>query len=199
MGDNDISHQNEIHERRTGPASRRVGLPDTRENAMEDRRGILERRTVTHDKNISLITGSGEYKGTINLNSARTMVDRVTDFFVKSEIRFVTLYNTELIGQPGKVAMVNVKDIAVVIPHEQFLHTNPELRQDADVTVKLKSGMGHITGKVNLLGETRETDRVSDLLNLPDKQWLLVYDAVFKGKPIQAALIHMEFISVVEG
>ncbi|MDX9786553.1 MAG: hypothetical protein RBT11_07245 [Desulfobacterales bacterium] len=192
-------NQNPPDERRTGPINRRIGKPDTRENGIENRRGMPDRRTVTNDKNISIITGSGEYKGTINLNSARVMVDRVSDFFIKSEIRFVTLYNTVFIGIPGKVVMVSVKDIAMVIPHEQFVHFNPELRQDTPVTIKLKSSIGQITGKINLWGEAQQTDRVSDLLNLPGKQWLLVYDADFRGRPIQAAIINMDFISIVEG
>ena len=199
MGDNHFSSQNELDDRRTGPANRRIGLPDNRENREENRKGPAERRLETNDKDISIITTSGEYKGTINLNAARTMVERVSDFFIKSEFQFVTLYNTVLIGKPDKVALVNIKDIAMIIPHEQFTRCNIELRQDAEVTIKLKSGLGQLTGKVNLAGETQQIDRVSDLLNSQGKRWLLVYDANFKGKPIQAAVVNMDFISIVEG
>lgn len=199
MGNNNLFDQHEIDERRTGAPTRRIGLPDTRIAAVENRQGPQDRRLDTNDKHITIITTSGEYKGTINLNAARIMVDRVSDFFIKSDFRFVTLYNTVLIGKAGKVAMVNIKDIAMVIPHEQVACCSVELRQDADVIIKLNSGLGQIIGKVNLAGEIQQTDRVSDLLNIPGKQWLLVYDASFKGKPVQAALVNMDFISIVEG
>ena len=66
------------------------------------------------------------------------------------------------------------------------------------MSVNLKYGLGHLVGKMNLWGETQEMDRISDLLNFPGKKWLLLYEASYKGKNLQTAIINLEFISTVE-
>lgn len=194
-----LSNENELNERRIGLPERRITMPDGRENKVEQRVGLPDRRVDTNDKIVTIITGSGECKGTINLNSAPLKVDRVSDFFIKSDIAFLTLYDTVLMGQAGKAALLNIKDIAVIIPHDNISPRRPELRQDLDVKVRLKLGIGQINGKINLMGETQQVDRVSDLLNYPGKRWLVVYEACFRGKSLLTTIINLDFISSVEG
>ena len=186
-------------EKRTGPVNRRIGMPDTRVEKIEQRVGLPERRLTTEDMEIALVTGSGEYNGTINLNAAPERIDRTSDFFTKGNSAFITLYNAIRMGQTGKVIFINVKDIAVALPKDGIFPNRPELRKDAPITVKLKYGLGTIKGKVNLLGERRELDRVSDLLNYPGKKWLVVYNAEYRARSTSVALINLEFISSVEG
>jgi len=188
--------KNDLQERRNGLLDRRIKNKN-KENP-DRRAGPPDRRIETVDRDINVITGSGEYKGTINLYSAPVGVDRVSDFFIKSDISFLTLYKTVLIGQPGKVIFINMNDIALVIPLDDIFPRRHELRKDIDVTVKLKSGLGQIKGKINLLSESRQVDRISDLLNYPGKRWLVVYLASFRGKAINAAVINMNFISGIE-
>ena len=49
------------------------------------------------------------------------------------------------------------------------------------------------------MGENRRVDRVSELLNYPGKKWLIVYNAKFKGRSTNVALVNLEFISSAEG
>ncbi|MBW2368694.1 MAG: hypothetical protein JRH15_12500 [Deltaproteobacteria bacterium] len=200
IGDTHMSsNENEPKERRLGPPDRRIGTPDARVDNDEHRIGLSNRRMATYDKNITIVTGHGEYKGTINLNSASVRVDSVGDYFTKSDIAFITAYNAILAGQPGKVALVNIKDAAMIIPHEDMPLPALEVRHDVNVMVKLRFGIGQIAGKTNLLGETRPVDRISDLLNYPGKKWLIVYETSFRGRSIPAAIINFDFISSVEG
>ena len=153
---------------------------------------------ATVDKFVTIVTSSGDYQGTINLNLSQLPVDRVSDLFVKSDINFLPLYDTVVKGQNGKEILVNVQDIAAVIPHDKIIPPSPELRQDVQITVKLKFGLGQLRGKVNLLGETQQLDRISDLLNFPGKRWLILYETNYKANPIQAAILNLDFISTIE-
>ncbi len=186
-------------ERRTGPVNRRIGMADSRGEKIEQRVGMPERRVTTKDAEIAVVTSSGEYTGTINLNSAPERIERTSDFFTKGNQSFITLYNAIRMGQSGKVIFINIKDIAVVLPKDDIFPDRPELRKDASITIKLKYGLGTIKGKVNLMGESRQVDRISDLLNYPGKKWLVVYNAEYRARFTNAALINLEFISSVEG
>lgn len=186
-------------ERRCGPVDRRTGIPEGREKGVERRVGLPDRRLATNDMDVTVITGSGEYTGTINLDSAHERMERTSDFLIKSNLVFITLYNTIRMGQPGKVVFINIRDIAVVLPKDTIFPEKPELREDAPITVKLRFGLGKIEGKVNLMGESRRVDRVSDLLNYPGKKWLVVYNANYRGRHINVAMINLEFISHTEG
>lgn len=194
-----LADENSLNERRNGLPTRRVGMPDSRDDGAERRQGLVDRRTATNDKNITIITCSGEYKGTINLNAAPLQVDRISDFFIKSDISFVTLYNSTVQGQKGKVTLVNIQDIAVIIPHDNLIPRVPELRQDVDVNIRMKFGIGQINGNINLMSETRPVDRVSDLLNYPGKKWIVLYEASFRGRSLGAVIINLDYISAVEG
>jgi hypothetical protein len=156
------------------------------------------KKVATVDKSVTIVTTSGDYQGTINLNLANVHVNRVSDLFVKTDIAFLPLYNAIVMGQRGKEVLINIKDVAVVIPHDEISAPSPALRKDAAVTVKLKYGLGQLTGNVNLWGETQQVDRISDLLNFPDKKWLILYEVSFKGKLMPAAIINLQFISLVE-
>jgi hypothetical protein len=156
------------------------------------------KKVATVDKPVTVVTTSGDYQGSINLNLANVHVNRVSDLFIKTDIAFLPLYNAIVMGHRGKEVLINIKDIAVVIPHDQISAPSPALRKDAAVSVKLKYSLGQLTGNVNLWGETQEVDRISDLLNFPDKKWLTLYDVSFKGKQLPAAIINLQFISLVE-
>ena len=189
----------QIEEKRSGIPTRRVGLSDDRDDGIERRFGLADRRTATDDKNVTIITCNGEYRGSINLNAASERVDRVSDFFIKSDIAFLTLYNATVKGQTGKVTLLNIKDIAVVIPHDDLFPRVPELRRDVDVNIRLNCNLGQIIGKVNLLSETREVYRVSDLLNYPGKRWLVLYEANLRGRRWGGVIVNLDFVSAVEG
>ncbi len=156
------------------------------------------KKVATVDKPVTIVTTSGDYQGSINLNLANVHVNRVSDLFVKTDIAFLPLYNAIVMGQRGKEVLINIKDVAVVIPHDEISAPSPALRKDAAVTVKLKYGLGQLTGNVNLWGETQQVDRISDLLNFPDKKWLILYEVSYKGKLMPAAIINLQFISLVE-
>lgn len=187
--------EEDLHERRIGPLDRRIKKRNKK--YPERRLGLSDRRIETVDRQILVITGSGEYKGRINLNSAPVRVEHVSNFLIKSDLSFLTLYNTTKNGKLGGVIFINIQDIAVVIPTEDFSPPTPELRKDVDVSVKLKAGYGQINGKIDLLSETREVDRVSGLLNYPEKKWLVVHMAKFGGRELNIAIINMDFISCV--
>ncbi len=157
-----------------------------------------DKKLSTIDKQVTIVSTSGDYHGNINLNLANVQVNRVSDLFIKSDIAFLPLYHANIMGQQGREVLINVKDIAVVIPHDQITSSSPELRKDAAVTVKLKYGLGNLSGNVNLLGETQQVDRISDLLNFPGKKWLILYDVSYKEQTMPVAIINLEFISLVE-
>jgi hypothetical protein len=182
-------------ERRVGSTDRRNGLSDPPSECADQRLGPPDRRINTHDVKVTVVTSSGEYSGTINLNASCEQADRTSDFLIKGNPAFLTLYNAVLVGQPGEVIFINFKDIALVLPKDGIFPDKPELREDARITVNLKYGLGKIKGMVNLLGEDRHIDRVSDLLNYPRKKWLVVYDAECKGKHVNVALINLDFVS----
>lgn len=156
------------------------------------------KKLATVDRPVTIITTSGDHQGNINLNLANVHVNRVSDLFVKTDIAFLPLYNAVVMGQENKEVLINVNDIAVVIPHDQLIAPSPALRRDAAVIVKLKFGLGQLSGNVNLWGETQQVDRISDLLNFPDKKWLILYEVGYKGKKMPAAVINLKFISTVE-
>lgn len=156
------------------------------------------KRVATVDRPVTVVTTSGDYKGNINLNLANVHVNRVSDLFIKTDIAFLPLYHATIMGNQEKEILINVKDIGVVIPHDEIIAPSPALRKDAYIIVKLKYGLGQLNGKVNLWGETQQVDRISDLLNFPGKKWLTLYDVSFKGKQIQAAIVNLQFISYVE-
>ena len=189
--------ETEFKDRRNGSTDRRIGVPDRKKINIEHRKGLSDRRMPTNDRDITVVTSGGEYKGTINLNSAPVMVERVSDFFAKSDISFLSLYNTTFMGKSGKTVFLNVNDIAVVIQPDNAVSKRSELRHDAIVTVRLRHGLGQINGKVNLMGETKPVDRDSDLLNYPGKRWLVVFEASFKGMSMLSTIINMDFISMV--
>jgi hypothetical protein len=188
----------EYKDRRRGTRDRRGGeLPDGKKIYTDQRKGQRDRRMPTDDRDIAVVTSTGEYKGTINLNSAPVKVERVSDFFIKSDFSFLLLYNTTFFGKPGKTAFLNLNDIAVVIQPDNALSKRSELRHDAILSVRLRYGLGQVNGKVNLRGETMPVDRVSDLLNYSKKRWLVVYEATFKGRTMLSTIINMDFISMV--
>ena len=200
MSHNKPSSETEVEfkDRRSASRDRRHGrLVDGKKIYIEHRKGMRDRRMPTDDRDITVVTSTGEYKGTINLNSAPVKVERVSDFFIKSDFSFLLLYNTTLFGKPGKTVFLNLNDIAVVIQPDDALPKRSELRHDAIVSVKLRYGLGQINGKVNLRGETMPVDRVSDLLNYSRKRWLVVYEATFKGMTMLFTIINMDFISIV--
>lgn len=186
-------------ENRIGPVERRTGMSNVRAEKAEQRVGLPDRRVATNDMEIEVVTGSGEYTGTINLNSAPERIERTSDFFIKGDPAFITLYNAIQMGKPGNVIFINNKDMAVVLPKDDIFPSRPELREDTPITIKMKYGLGIIKGMVNLMGESRRVDRVSDLLNYPGKKWLIVYNAEYKGKSPNVALISLDFISSAEG
>lgn len=199
LSDNHLQlNGNILAEKRIGPPDRRNTVTDKNIMDGERRVGLPDRRVVTDGRIVHVVTGSGEYRGTVNLHSASEKVDRVSDFFIKSDISFLTLYDTTLMGQTGRVNFISIQDIALVIPQDDIFPKKPELRLDADISIKMKSGLGQIKGKINLLGENRPVDRISDLLNYPGKRWLIVYMASYNGKLINAAVINLDFISCVE-
>ncbi len=157
-----------------------------------------EKKLATNDRPVTIVSTSGDYQGMINLNFASVPIHRVSDLFIKADIAFLPLYNATVKGNRGKEILINTKDIAVVLPHDSLPVSQPELRKDARLLVKLKYGLGHLAGKVNLWGETQPVDRVSDLLNIAGKKWLTVYDVNYKGKGLAAAVINLDFISTVE-
>jgi hypothetical protein len=157
-----------------------------------------EKKTATNDRSVDIVTTSGEYSGNINLNLASVQINRVSDLFVKSDISFLPIYNAVINGKQGREVIVNIKDIAVVIPKDGLAPPTPELRKDVAVSVKLKFDLGRLTGKVNLWGETQQSDRISDLLNFPGKKWLVLYDASYHGRNLSAAVVNIDFISTVE-
>ena len=156
------------------------------------------KKLATVDRPVTIVTTSGDYQGSINLNLANVQVNRVSDLFVKTDIAFLPLYNAVVMGQENKEVLINVNDIAVVIPHDQIIAPSPALRRDAAVSVKLKFGLGQLNGNANLWGETQQVDRISDLLNFPDKKWLTLYEVEFKGEKMPAAIINLKYISIVE-
>ena len=159
---------------------------------------VSEKKMVTVDRPVVIITTSGDYSGDINLNLSSVQINRVSDLFIKSDIAFLPLYNAIVKGRTGREIIVNTKDIAVVIPRDTLSPPTPELRKDASVMVKLKYDLGQLVGKVNLWGEVQQSDRISDLLNFPGKKWLVLYDVSYKGRNLPAAIINIEFISMVE-
>ncbi len=157
-----------------------------------------DKKTPTDDKLITVITISGEYKGMINLNSAPVKVNRVSDFLAKTDLSFLPLYNTTVMGVTGETIFLNFADIAAVVQPDDIDSKRSELRRDAKVIIRLKNNLGQINGKVNIHGESKPVDRVSDLLNYPEKKWLVVYEASFKGKTMLSTIINMDFISMVK-
>lgn len=173
-------------------------MPDTNTSDTDQNTGISDKKMTTVDRPVIIVTTSGDYAGTINLNLSSVQINRVSDLFVKSDIAFLPVYNATAKGEKGREFIINVKDIAVVIPKDTLSPPTPELRKDAQVTVKLKYDLGQLAGKVNLWGDTQQSDRISDFLNTPEKKWLILYDASYKGKDIQTAIINIDFISMVE-
>lgn len=172
-------------------------MPDTTSNKIGRKTDDMVKRVATKDKPVVVVTTSGDYQGNINLNLSNVQINRVSDLFVKSDISFLPLYDATVKGLKGKEILINTKDIAVVIPNDNIFPPSPELRKDAMVSIKLKYDLGQLAGKVNLWGETRQVDRISDLLNFPGKKWLILYEASYKGKSLRAAVINLEFISTV--
>lgn len=173
-------------------------MPDTTLADIDRHTGDMNKKVATNDKHVTIVTTSGEYQGNINLNFSSVQVNRVSDLFVKSDIAFLPLYNAIVKGVKGKEVLINIRDVAVVIPNDNISPPSPELRKDAVVSIKLKYDLGQLVGKVNLWGETQQLDRISDLLNFPGKKWLILYDASYKGKNLRAAVINLEFISTVD-
>jgi hypothetical protein len=173
-------------------------MPETTENKIDQQTDNIDKRVATNDRPVTILTTSGEYQGNINLNLSNVQINRVSDLFVKSNIAFLPLYNATVKGLKGKEVLINIKDIAVVIPNDDIFPLSPELRKDAIVSIKLKYDLGELTGKVNLWGETQQLDRISDLLNFPGKKWLILYEASYKGEKLIAAIINLEFISTVD-
>lgn len=173
-------------------------MPDTTANEVDQQTGNIDKKVATNDRPVTIVTTSGEYQGNINLNLSNVQINRVSDLFVKSDIAFLPLYNATVMGLEEKEVLINIKDIAVVIPNDDLFPPSPELRRDAMVSIKLKHDLGHLTGKVNLWGETQQLDRISDLLNFPGKRWLILYEAIYKGKNLRAVIINLEFISTAE-
>lgn len=174
-------------------------MPDTNDvKNNEQNAGVSDKKMATVDKPVIIVTTSGEYTGNVNLNLSSVQIDRVSDLFVKSDIAFLPMYDTAVKGEKGREIIVNIKDIAVVIPEDTIQSPSPELRKDIQVTVKLKYDLGRLMGKANLWGDTRQSDRISDLLNSPGKKWLILYEASYNGKSIPAAIVNIDFISIVE-
>lgn len=173
-------------------------MPDTTIDEMDRRAGDSGKKVATEDRPVVIVTTSGDYLGNINLNFSSVQINRVSDLFVKGDMSFLPLYDAIVKGHEGKEVLINIRDVAVVIPKDKITKPSPELRKDTPVTVKLKYDLGALTGNVNLWGETSQVDRISDLLNFPGKKWLILYDANYKGKKIGAAIVNLEFISIVE-
>ncbi len=173
-------------------------MPGTSAGKIDRATDVSDKKMSTVDRPVVLVTTSGDYSGTVNLNLASVQINRVSDLFVKSDIAFLPIYNATVKGETGRELIVNIKDIAVVIPNDTLSPPTPELRKDADVCVKLKYELGQLMGKVNLWGDTQQSDRISDLLNCPGKKWLVLYEVSYKGKNIPAAIVNIEFISTVE-
>lgn len=173
-------------------------MPDTNTSETDQITGASDKKMATVDRPVTIVTTSGDYRGNINLNLSSVQINRVSDLFVKSNIAFLPIYNATVKGEKDRMVIVNVKDIAVVIPKDALSPATPELRKDVQVTVKLKFDLGQLMGKANLWGDTQQSDRISDLLNTPGKKWLILYDASYKGKNIEAAIINIDFISMVE-
>jgi len=173
-------------------------MPDARTYESDREAYVSDKKMATVDRPVVIVTTSGDYAGSINLNLSSVQINRVSDLFVKSGISFLPLYNATVKGERGREIIINVKDIAVVIPGDTLSPPTPELRRDAEVKVKLKYDLGQLVGKVNLWGDIQQSDRISDLLNTPGKKWLILYEASYKGKNIPAAIINIEFISMVE-
>lgn len=173
-------------------------MPVTGTHDIDQTVGVSDKKMATVDRQVIIVTTSGEYEGDVNLNLSSVQVNRVSDLFIKSDIAFLPMYNATVRGEKGREVIVNIKDIAVVIPQDKLPAPIPELRKDRKVTVKLKHNLGKLAGNVNLWGDTQQSDRVSDFLNTPGKRWLILYDASYKEKNIPAAIINIEFISIVE-
>lgn len=173
-------------------------MPDANTSEIDQNADVSDKKMVTVDRPVTIVTTSGDYAGNVNLNLSSVQINRVSDLFVKSDIAFLPMYNTTVKGEKGREIIVNIKDIAVVIPKDTLSSPTPELRKDATVTVKLKYDLGQLMGKVNLLGDTQQSDRISDLLNSPGKKWLILYEASYKENNIPAAIINIDFISMVE-
>jgi hypothetical protein len=173
-------------------------MPDTNISEIDKNTDESLKKMFTVDKQVVLVTTSGDYTGNINLNLSNVQINRISDLFLKSDIAFLPLYNATVKGEKDKEIIVNIKDIAVVIPKDVLPNPIPELRKDAQVTVKLKFDLGQLSGKVNLMGDSRISDRISDLLNFPGKRWLILYDVTFKGEVLPAVIVNIEFISTVE-
>jgi hypothetical protein len=172
-------------------------MPNTSEVKPLDDLEQTNKKTPTDDRFVTIVTVGGEYKGMINLNSAPVKVDRVSDYLTKGNLSFLPLYNAIVMGAHGETIFLNISEIAAVIQPDNIIPKRTELRQDAEVTIKLKDSLGQITGKVNMIGEVRPVDRVSDLLNYPGKRWLVVYEASYKGMDMLSTIINMNFISTV--
>jgi hypothetical protein len=185
--------------RRSGSSDRRIGLPDNRNDKEERRLGPPDRRIATVDKIITVITSNGDYRGTINLYSGPQMADSVGDFFMKSNLAFLPLYNATVKGLTGKVTLLNFNDIAVVISQDEVSSAKTHRRREVDVSIRLNSNLGYINGKVDLCCGTREVYRVSDLLNYSRRRWLTVYDATMRGKTLDCVVVNYDYISSVEG
>jgi hypothetical protein len=173
-------------------------MPDTGASEIKQSIGVSEKKMETVDRPVYIVTSSGDYTGNINLNLSSVQINRVSDLFVKGAVSFLPIYNATVNGKKGREVIVNTKDIAIVIPQDTLPPPIPELRKSLSVSVKLKYDLGHLVGKVNLLGDSQQSDRLSDLLNTNGKKWLILYDASYKGKNIPAAIINIEFISIVE-
>jgi hypothetical protein len=160
--------------------------------------GEPDRKVATQDKMVTIVTTSGNLVGDINLNFSSVQVNRVSDLLSKGGVSFLPLYH--MVSREGarRNVLVNIRDVAVIIPHDKIHPPSPELRKDRVVSVKLKFDLGTLSGKTNLMGETQEMDRISDLLNFPGKKWLVLYEATFKEEALPAAIINIEFISTVE-
>ena len=155
-------------------------MPDTPKSEIDPTIFVSDKKMATVDRQVNIVTTSGDYSGNINLNLASVQINRVSDLFVKSEITFLPLYNATVKGEKGREIIINTRDIAVVIPKDTLSAATPELRKDANLKVKLKFDLGKLVGKVNLWGDTQQSDRISDLLNFPGKKWLILYEASYK-------------------
>lgn len=173
-------------------------MSDTTSSDISQKVKVSEKKMATIDRPVVIVTTSGDYSGNINLNFSSVQINRTSDLFLKSDIAFLPIYDAAINGKEGREIMINTRDIAVVIPKDTLAPPTPELRKDTDITIKLKYDLGQMVGKVNLWGDTRQSDRISDFLNFPGKKWLILYDVTYKGKILQAAIVNLEFISTVE-
>ena len=95
-------------------------MPDVTVDKTDRLTGDKGKKVVTNDRPVTIVTTSGDYQGNINLNFSSVQINRVSDLFVKSNISFLPLYNATVKGRKGKEVLINIRDIAVVIPHDSI-------------------------------------------------------------------------------